>query len=142
MSYGRESDVISAKAQFQHSDVLYGKLRPYLRKTVVANCDGICSSDILVLRPKSGFSSFYIQFLLHSAAFVRHAIATTAGAQHPRTSWPALGTFQTCVPESATERNAIARVMLALQTAIDIQDRIIDTTRELGRGHRKAFAQG
>lgn len=35
---------------FKNGDVLYGKLRPYLRKTIVANQDGVCSTEFLVLK--------------------------------------------------------------------------------------------
>src|SRR5437016_13465203 len=51
---GHEGDVRSAKTSFRKHDVLFGKLRPYLRKSVLAEEEGICSTDILVLRAKGG----------------------------------------------------------------------------------------
>lgn len=45
------SSVRSRKTLFKPGDVLYGKLRPYLDKCVLADGEGICSTDILVLRP-------------------------------------------------------------------------------------------
>src|SRR5207253_107528 len=47
---GKESDVTSGKCEFRKGDVLFGKLRPYLRKSVLAAESGICSTDILVFR--------------------------------------------------------------------------------------------
>jgi len=43
----------SIKNVFYKGDVLYGKLRPNLNKVWLANIDGICSTDILVLTSKS-----------------------------------------------------------------------------------------
>lgn len=47
---GKESDVRSGKTEFHRGDVLFGKLRPYLRKSVLVSEEGICSTDILVFR--------------------------------------------------------------------------------------------
>ena len=47
---GTESDIHSSKTSFRSGDVLFGKLRPYLRKSVLVGEDGICSTDILVFR--------------------------------------------------------------------------------------------
>ncbi len=48
------SSSISTNSIFQAGDVLFGKLRPNLRKCVVVPFDGYCSTDILVLRPNTG----------------------------------------------------------------------------------------
>src|SRR3970040_384380 len=47
---GSESEVRSGKTAFRKGDVLFGKLRPYLRKSALVSEDGICSTDILVFR--------------------------------------------------------------------------------------------
>jgi len=43
-------NILSTKNVFQSGDVLYGKLRPYLNKVALPNFDGVCSTDILVLK--------------------------------------------------------------------------------------------
>jgi type I restriction enzyme, S subunit len=50
--WGIASEVRSSKSKFYPGDVLYGKLRPYLDKAVLANFEGICSTDILVFKAK------------------------------------------------------------------------------------------
>lgn len=42
----------STKVRFQKKNILFGKLRPYLNKVWHAEFDGICSTDIWVLRAK------------------------------------------------------------------------------------------
>ena len=42
----------SGKFWFERDDVLFGKLRPYFHKVGLAPTRGVCSTDILVVRPK------------------------------------------------------------------------------------------
>lgn len=63
---GVESDVKSSKSAFKVGDILFGKLRPYLRKGVQADFDGICSTDILVFRAREQCDSFFLKYLIHS----------------------------------------------------------------------------
>ena len=50
---GTESEVKSSKTAFKAGDILFGKLRPYLRKGAQADFDGVCSTDILAFRAKA-----------------------------------------------------------------------------------------
>jgi restriction modification system DNA specificity domain protein len=43
----------SIKNIFYKGDVLFGKLRPYLKKYWLAEFDGVCSSEAWVLKPKN-----------------------------------------------------------------------------------------
>jgi type I restriction enzyme, S subunit len=51
--WDESADVASSKSAFMKGEILFGKLRPYFHKVGVAPFDGICSTDILVLAPKS-----------------------------------------------------------------------------------------
>jgi type I restriction enzyme S subunit len=113
---GSPSQVRSRKTVFRRGDVLYGKLRPYLDKAVLVDMDGMCSTDILVLRPKPDTDPDFLVSLLHTEAFIRHAAATTAGVNHPRTSWPAIREFELELPPLAEQR-AIAHVLGTVQRA-------------------------
>jgi type I restriction enzyme S subunit len=46
----KERNSKSTKARFLKGDVLYGKLRPYLNKVVIADADGFCTTEIIPLR--------------------------------------------------------------------------------------------
>jgi type I restriction enzyme R subunit len=60
---GKESEVKSSKTAFKVGDILFGKLRPYLRKGAQADFDGVCSTDILALRAKEACESDFLKFL-------------------------------------------------------------------------------
>jgi type I restriction enzyme S subunit len=59
-SVGISSDVSSNKFKFKINDVLFGKLRPYFRKVVKPQFDGICSTDIWVFRAKKEIDQNFI----------------------------------------------------------------------------------
>lgn len=139
---GTESDVRSSKAEFQKGDVLFGKLRPYLRKSVLANADGICSTDILVFRAKANCDPAYLCFLTHTDEFVGHAKTTTSGVQHPRTSFAALREFKLHIPPLPEQRK-IAGVLNLVQRAMEQQERLRARTAELKKALLyQLFTQG
>src|SRR5436853_368211 len=58
------SEVRSSKWSFYPGDVLYGKLRPYLDKGALADFQGMCSTDILVLRAQKEAAAEFVVSLL------------------------------------------------------------------------------
>ncbi|MCB9473667.1 MAG: restriction endonuclease subunit S [Candidatus Delongbacteria bacterium] len=139
---GKESDVKSAKTAFKVDDILFGKLRPYLRKGARANFDGVCSTDILAFRATPSCESEYLKFVIHSNEFIDHAKSTTSGVQHPRTSWPSLKEFRLSLPPLA-EQKKMAHILSTVQKAIEAQERIIQTTTELKKAlMHKLFTEG
>ena len=139
---GNESEVRSSKTSFKAGDILFGKLRPYLRKGAQADFDGVCSTDILAFRAKAACESEFLKFIIHSDEFVAHAKSTTSGVQHPRTSWPSLREFRLSLPP-LPEQKKIAHILSTVQRAIEAQERIIQTTTELKKAlMHKLFTEG
>lgn len=91
---GVAADVQSSKFCFKKGDVLYSKLRPYLDKAILADTDGICTTELLVLRPKDGTDARFVVGVLHATTFIEHAMSGITGAQHPRTSWHRISEFR------------------------------------------------
>jgi len=127
--HGVPSEVRSAKSRFYPGDVLYGKLRPYLDKAVVAETEGICSTDILVLEPLEA-PSWFLCGVLHTNPFIEHAKQTTHGVNHPRTSWPGIKMFESLYL-SPPEQKKIAAVLFKIQRAIETQEKIIQSLSDL-----------
>lgn len=98
--YGDIRDVTSRKWKFKNGDILFGKLRPYFHKVARAPRDGVCSTDAIVIRPKSGFETFAL-FVAASDGFVAHATSTAGGTDRPRSNWRDLAMFQVIKPSDA-----------------------------------------
>lgn len=105
-NHGLDTDVKSSKFKFYKGDILYGKLRPYLDKAILTSFEGICSTDLLVLtsNQKKALSEFLI-YLIHSKQFIQHAISTTSGTNHPRTSWKAISKYEFALPPISEQLN-------------------------------------
>lgn len=117
------SSADSTKTKFQRNDVLFGKLRPYFHKVVVAPVDGVCSTDILVIRPKQ--DEFFGQVLMEfsSDAIIQYADKLSNGAKMPRTNWKDLAKFET----------VISRVQIAEKFSVVVRsmtDRMISNIEE------------
>ena len=128
--WGKADDVRSLKTRFQQGDVLYGKLRPYLDKAVLAEWEGVCSTDILVLKAQESLLSEFLVFLVHTPQFIEYAVSTMTGVNHPRTSWKALRTFALPLPPIGEQR-AIAYVLRTVQRAKEATEGVIAALRQL-----------
>jgi len=139
---GNETDVRSGKTAFRKGDILFGKLRPYLRKSVLIDEDGICSTDILVFRSTESCLPEFLCYFTHTAEFVNHAKSTTSGVQHPRTSWSSLREFKLHIPP-LNEQRKITGVLGVVQRAIEQQELLIQRTTELKKAlMHKLFTEG
>ena len=127
---GDASTTKSAKNRFYLDDVLYGKLRSYLDKAVIAKMEGICSTDILVFTANPKTAPRFLVYLLHTEAFVNHAVATSTGISHPRTSWDSLGKFTLALPP-LSEQRAIANVFQAIDAKTAALEREVEHLDEL-----------
>ena len=116
--WGDASEVKSVKSRFYPDDVLYGKLRPYLDKAIIAEIEGICSSDILVLTANAKVIPRFLVYLLHSHTFKSYAVSTSSGITLPRTSWNTLSKFTVTLPPLA-EQHRIAAKLEVLFTQLD-----------------------
>ena|GEM_PF-1776346 len=111
------STIKSAKTCFKVGDVLYGKLRPNLNKVHLATEDGICSTDIYVLRFASPVLTKIFVHYLRSRPFNDAVLGTVSGQQLPRTSWTAMG--QIAVPVfSAVQQEALLAQVEAVEKTI------------------------
>jgi len=133
-SYDLALSLKSSKFRFYAGDVLYGKLRPYLDKAVIADFDGICSTDLLVIdSDKNKVHPNFLIYVIHSTDFISHAVSTTSGTNHPRTSWKAIGKYKFKLPP-LHEQKKIAEILLTVDQAIEKADGSIEKTQRLKNG--------
>ena len=100
----------SNKFCFSDGHVLFGKLRPYLRKTVRPEFSGVCSTDIIPILPKDGLSRDYLFYFLRTPATVELATSRCSGANLPRLSPKQLAALQIPLPP-LDQQKRIARIL-------------------------------
>lgn len=133
--------VTSAKTRFKRGDTLFGKLRPNLRKYYRADFDGICSTDILALRPKSGMDGAFIYYVVHSADFIRYAVNDASGTKMPRTSWKRLAELH-CLKPPLPEQQRIAEILTAVDDSIRAGERVIEQAERVKKGLMEELLTG
>jgi type I restriction enzyme, S subunit len=74
----------SSKTRFKRGDVLFGKLRPYLNKVLVADADGVCTTEIVPIRGFCGIAPGYIRLVLKSSLTMKRINRLMYGMKMPR----------------------------------------------------------
>ena len=105
-----ERESKSTKSTFLKGDVLYGKLRPYLNKVVVADDDGVCTTEIVPIVLFGSIDSHFLKWALKRSAFLDYVNSLMYGVKMPR-----LGTEQAiasihALPPLAEQRRIVAKI--------------------------------
>ena len=132
IGHGTAQDVTSTKTLFKRKDILFGKLRPYFRKVIAAPFDGICSTDIWVVRPKEGVDAGFLFYTMATLAFVERAVRGSNGTRMPRASWDFLSEYELSLPPLPTQR-AISRVLGAFDDKIALNAKMNATLEAMAR---------
>ncbi len=75
---------LSTKNRFDAGDVLYGKLRPYLNKVVIADAPGFCTTEIVPVQAGPALERRYLFHWLKHPAFLKYVEAASHGMNMPR----------------------------------------------------------
>jgi len=131
----------SLKNRFYRGDILFGKLRPYLRKYWSAEFDGVCSSEIWVLRGKKDrCTNKFLFYLIQRNKFIQIANATT-GSKMPRADWNYLKEFPFLIP-SVSEQQKITSFLSNIDTEIELQKKQLAQLRNQKMGLMQRLLTG
>ena len=120
--------------EFENGDVLFGKLRPYLKNWLLPDFKGVAVGDFWVLRPNKN-SNIYIYYLIQSDNFQVAANLST-GTKMPRSDWNVVSGTELYTP-SVSEQTAIGNFFRTLDDIIALYKRKLDGLRKL----KKAYLQ-
>lgn len=124
---------VSINNTFVAGDILFGKLRPNLRKCAQATFAGYCSTDLLVFRAKAPTNPGFAARTLQSDRVFAEALRTAEGTKMPRTSWPALQHLEVFNPPVSQQRR-IAEILDAVDHSIRSIERLIVKLEQVKRG--------
>ncbi len=135
---GIAEDATSLKNRFMRGDILFGKLRPYFRKVIRAPFDGICSTDIWVVRPQSGIDAGFLFYLMASELFIQPIVRASEGTKMPRAQWEYAGSLEFSIPP-LPEQRAIAHILGTLDDKIETNRKMSRVLEEMARALFKAW---
>lgn len=105
----------STKNKFKRGEVLFGKLRPYLKKYLLAPFDGACSTEIWVLKGDNLYNSFLFQFVQTDNFLTRANVS--AGSKMPRADWNVVSASYSYFP-TKPEQAKISNFLTAVDEKI------------------------
>jgi type I restriction enzyme S subunit len=136
--FGSANDVSSTKSKFSKGDILFGKLRPYFRKVVRAPFDGVCSTDIWVVRSTNGIDQGFLYYWMASQEFVDFSMQGSEGTKMPRAKWNHVSRHK--VPFfTDDEQKAIAHILGSLDDKIELNRRMNETLEAMAQALFKSW---
>ena len=117
LGYCNSIEQKSIKNKFGIGDILFGKLRPYLRKYWRAEFAGVCSSEVWVLNGKFITNDFLYQ-LVKGDKFISIA-SMSSGSKMPRSDWNYMSEYPFHIPQLA-EQTKIAEFLSAIDERLEL----------------------
>ncbi len=105
-----ERKISGDKVQFYKGQVLYSKLRPYLKKILVAPNDGICSSEIVPFNLFGNIDSQYVVYFLKSPHVDFIINSVTYGVKMPRVGTETMVELPFPLPPLAEQKRIVAKI--------------------------------
>ncbi len=137
-STGEES---SLKSVFHPGDVLFGKLRAYLRKYWLADRPGVCSTEIWVLVANRSYLSPEFLFQLVTTDKFIETASTAYGTHMPRSDWNVVKNYEMALPKPE-EQTAIATILADMDAEFAALETRRDKTRALKQGMMQELLTG
>lgn len=115
---------------FKSGDILFGKLRPYLKKWWFAEFDGVKSNEIWAFSCNSDVSSVFMYNIVQSEKFL-NATIITSGTKMPRADWHTIKNLEIMLPTSKEEQTAIGNFFRQLDNTIALHQRTLEKYQKL-----------
>jgi type I restriction enzyme S subunit len=126
---------------FKTGDILFGKLRPYLRKYWFAKFDGVCSSEVWVFNScNRRCLNDYLFYLIQSDLFIQIS-NVASGSKMPRADWDYISNLPFVLPP-LPEQQKIAEILSVWDRAIDAQTQLIASLQTRKRALMQQFLTG
>ena len=117
---------------FRKGSVLFGRRRAYLRKAAVAPFDGICSSDITVIKANQDrLVPELLPFIIQNDGLFDFAVGKSAGSLSPRVKWEHLKNYEFELPDDMAKQQELAELLWAIDATKKSYQRLISATDEL-----------
>ncbi|MDN6098267.1 MAG: restriction endonuclease subunit S, partial [Lactococcus lactis] len=118
---------------FSSQNILYGKLRPYLKNWLLADFKGIALGDFWVFKSINSDPKF-VYSLIQSNHYQKVA-NDTSGTKMPRSDWKKVSSTEFQIPSSLEEQKKIGSFFQQLDDTIALHQRKLDLLKEQKKGY-------
>lgn len=119
--------------KFSFGDVLFGKLRPYLKNWIYASFSGVAVGDFWVLQTYET-DSLYLYYLIQTSSFQTVANQST-GTKMPRSDWNLVSQSIFSVPTNIDEQRKIGQTFQSIDNLITLQQQKLDKLKNLKKAY-------
>lgn len=125
----KKKKIIKTGKLFSEGDVLFGKLRPYLKNILLADFSGVAIGDFWVLRPKT-ITPKLLYILTNSQEFMRVA-NISSGSKMPRADWNLVSSSLFAYPKTKDEQKALGSYFQHLDSLIQSTSKKIESLKQI-----------
>ena len=137
-----DQHAISGKYLFAAGDIVYSKIRPYLRKAILADFSGLCSADMYPLKPAADVSAGFILASILAHQFSTYAESVSVRSGMPKINRGELAEYLMAFPPTKAEQEAIAEVLSDADALIESLDQLIAKKRQIKQGAMQELLTG
>jgi type I restriction enzyme S subunit len=110
MESASEQGADSGKYLVKQGQVIYSKIRPNLRKAIIAPCDCLCSADMYAITPRGDILPDFLLLLLLSQPFTKFAVDASMRVAMPKVNREALANCLMWHPEQGEQKKVLVHV--------------------------------
>ena len=130
---GTPQELTTSRIIFDEDDILFGAIRPYLHKVVLAPCSGVTNVSVFVLRASTPTRAAFLAVVASSVDTVRWADKHSTGTKMPVIQWELLSRMPVMMPDAVLldRFHSCAAPILSLVKRLAIRNALLRQTRDL-----------
>ena len=136
-----DQKAISGKYFFSSGDIVYSKIRPYLRKAILVNFSGLCSADMYPLKASPDVEAGFMLPVLLGERFSAYAESVSVRSGMPKINRAELAGYSFALPPPPEQR-AIAAALSDVDALLAKLDQLITKKRDLKQAAMQQLLTG
>jgi type I restriction enzyme S subunit len=124
--------------KYREGDMLVSNIRPYLKKVWLADKNGACSNDVIVIRTISVVSNTFLSSLLKNDVFIDYIMKNVEGVKMPRGDKDSIKRYPIKFPKDKMEQQKIVETLSSIDELINAQSQKVEELKL----HKKGLLRG
>ena len=127
---GDPDELSSSRIIFDENDILFGSIRPYLHKVIIAPCQGVTNTSVFVIRATEERFQAMLTTLLSSKDTVQWAPQHSGGTKMPVIKWDLFSKMPVIRPDNETLQK-FQELVWPIMEIIKLETKRVRTLQEM-----------